>query len=71
MVIELLKKSVTISLIKREKHRFNFFRAIIKSPLFISYRPKTSKQKSPQRMAFCKLIISEKAWFDISGSGHL
>ncbi|WMJ64480.1 hypothetical protein RBI80_14975 [Klebsiella variicola] len=22
-------------------------------------------------MAFCKLIISEKAWFDISGSGHL
>ncbi|VTN06251.1 Uncharacterised protein [Raoultella ornithinolytica] len=52
MVIELLKKSITISLIKREKHRFYFFRAIIKAPLFISYRPKTSKQKSPQRMAF-------------------
>jgi hypothetical protein len=71
LLMQLLQQSITIDIIERQHHGFNFLRAVIQATLFIGDSPQTSEENARQRLTFCKLVVREKAGFDISRSGHL
>jgi hypothetical protein len=66
MLMQLLQQSVAIDIIKRQHHGFNFLRAVIQATLFIGDSPQTSEENASQWLTFCELVVSEKAWLDVS-----